>query len=1208
MTDFVHLNVHTDFSLKDSTIRVKDLIEETSAKGMKSVAMTDLSNMFGGVRLYSHGHAKQVKPIIGSELTLESENHGRSGAITLICKDTAGYKNMMEIISAAYLNGRESDDHLPTVSSDLIDYHSEGILALSGAHSGLIGQLLLEGSYDAAKDLALHYKSLFKDDFYIELQRIGHPYEDDYIEAAVELASELSIPVVATNSVRFLTPDDHASHEVRRAICRKTTIGQLEQDSNTDKSILCTPHQYLKTPQEMIDLFKDIPVAISNTVQVAKKCSVDIELGKNYLPVFPVPEGMTEDDFLEEESRNGLQARLDFLYGKDNPNIESIRKPYDERLDYELGIIRNMGFPGYFLIVADFIQWSKDNDIAVGPGRGSGAGSLVAYALKITDLDPLHYELLFERFLNPERVSMPDFDIDFCMENRDKVIDYVARKYGRRAVSQIITYGTMAARSVLRDVARALGKPYAVGDRIARMIPDVPGIKFKDVMESQLEFITAYESDMESREVITHALALEGLTRQTGKHAGGVLIAPSKLTEFTPTYVEADGSSGFVSQYDKDDVEKAGLVKFDFLGLRTLTIIQNALFAINDKRKKSGEEPIDILGIPLDDPASYELIKSEKTTAVFQLESRGMKSLIHRLQPDNIEEIIALVALFRPGPLEAGMVDDFVNRKHGRSEVTYLHPDLEQILNNTYGVFVYQEQVMQTAQILAGYTLGQADMLRRAMGKKKPEEMQKQREIFTKGCVENNIPESKATQIFDLMEKFAGYGFNKSHSAAYGLIAYQTAWLKAHYPAEFMASVLSSDMSNTDKVVLFVNECKDMGLKILPPDINASKREFVAKDSSSIIYGMEAVKGMGTSAVKVILEERYKNGVYKGLFDLCARISPHKRVMEASIRAGVFDSFGASRAALMTNWQKARETGKQIRSKEDDMTSDLFGDIEREDDILQSGRVREWTIQEVLQGERKTLGLFLSGHPVDEYPEEIQRISTGKLVKYITSEVDSAEDILGGDDHRVVIVGVPTEIDVRVNRKGHTAIMTIDDGSAQVQCIATNKVYAESQPFLLVDNPLVIEGTIRKDRRTGIEKLIAYKISSLEFARNKILKGLRIKNFMNFDDNQKKNIVKLLESSEYGSTPVVLEVERDGKITDIPVNSHNILASDGILRNIRTHFGDSAYEMIFDDVVEVEDNDQFDIKAALAIEGNKTREERHKSIAKLLRLARESMG
>ena len=800
------------------------------------------------------------------------------------------YGNLTEIVSLGYTQGQHLGQML--VQKDWVVANSAGLIALCGAKEGEIGRALLQRNSDKAKQLASFWQSTFPERFYLELQRTQRPGDEEHVQQAIQLAAALELPVVATNDVRFLAQEDYEAHETRVCIGE----GRILDDPRRPRNY--SDQQYLKTPEQMARLFQDIPEALANTVEIAKRCNVEVRLGQHFLPDFPVPEGMTIDDYLRHVSFEGLEERLSVSLPKDTEDYAAKRQVYVDRLTFELDIIIQMGFPGYFLIVMDFIKWAKNNGVPVGPGRGSGAGSLVAYVLHITDLDPLQYDLLFERFLNPERVSMPDFDVDFCMDGRDRVIEYVANAYGRDAVSQIITFGTMAAKAVVRDVARVQGKPYSLGDRLSKMIPFEVGMtlnKAFEMEESLRDFVT---HDEEAKEIWEMALKLEGITRGTGKHAGGVVIAPTVLTDFSPVACDEDGS-GLVTQFDKDDVEAAGLVKFDFLGLRTLTIIKWALETINRDRAALGEEPLVIDFIPLDDKPTYQLLQRAETTAVFQLESRGMKELIKKLKPDCLEDLIALVALFRPGPLESGMVDDFINRKHGRAELAYPHPDyqyagLEPVLEPTYGIILYQEQVMQIAQVMAGYSLGEADMLRRAMGKKKPEEMAKQRGGFIEGCARNNIDADLAGNIFDLVEKFAGYGFNKSHSAAYGLVSYQTAWLKTHYPPQFMAAVLSADMHNTDKVVTLIEECRSMQLNLLPPDVNSSDYKFTVDEQQQVVYGLGAIKGVGEGPVEAIIEGRGATD-FKDLFDFCARIDlkrVNKRTLDALVRSGAFDRLG----------------------------------------------------------------------------------------------------------------------------------------------------------------------------------------------------------------------------------------------------------------------------------------------------------------------------
>jgi DNA polymerase-3 subunit alpha len=875
--------------------------------------------------------------------------------------------------------------------------------------------------------------------------------------------------VEATNDVHFLQPEDFGAHEVRVCIHEGRTLDDPRRPRNYSEQ------QYLRTPQEMAALFSDIPEALRNSVEIARRCTIELTLGKNFLPDFPIPEGMTIEAFLAAESRKGLAWRLETLFDTESADFPQQRKVYDERLQVELDVINTMGFPGYFLIVADFIQWAKDNDIPVGPGRGSGAGSLVAYALKITDLDPIEHELLFERFLNPERVSMPDFDVDFCMDKRDQVIDYVAQRYGRDSVSQIITYGSMAAKAVVRDVGRVLGHPYGFTDRVAKMIPFEIGMTLEKALTDSDDLRQAYATDEEVSELIDMAKKLEGCARNAGKHAGGVVISPGLLTDFTPLYCEANGE-GLVTQFDKDDVEKVGLVKFDFLGLRTLTIVDWALKTVNGERARRGEAPIDINAIPMDDEDSFKLLKRAETTAVFQLESRGMKELIKKLQPDCFEDITALVALFRPGPLQSGMVDDFINRKHGRAKVSYPHPDLEPILKPTYGVILYQEQVMQIAQVLAGYSLGGADLLRRAMGKKKPEEMAKQGEIFRKGAVERGVEEETASYIFDLMEKFAGYGFNKSHSAAYALVSYQTMWLKAHYPSAFMAAVCSADMDNTDKVVPLIDECRRMKLKVEPPQVNLSEYKFTAADEKTVIYGLGAIKGVGEAAIESIIEERGKEGPYKDIFEFCRRIDLRKanrRVMESLIRAGALDGLGKNRATLMLQLPLALKLAEQHHEMEARGQNDLFGmgdpqPAEASHAQVIPDDVEEWEEEQRLLGEKETLGLYLTGHPIDRYAEELTQVTTSRIGNLSLDNNGGGQGY--GQRRRgipVVVAGLVVTASHRQTQRGRMGTVLLDDKSGRIECTLFSDTYETHRELISADKILVVSGGLSYDEFRG---------------------------------------------------------------------------------------------------------------------------------------------
>lgn len=1078
MTAFIHLRVHTEFSLVDGLCRVKKLVAQSKKLGMPAVAVTDIMNLFGLVKLQKAASAEGIKPIFGADLWVHGEDPTEAPSlITVLVKDKQGYLNLTELISEGYVKGQQRG--IAVLRRDWLVGKTEGLIALSGGRTGDIGQALLNNRHDLAEKRVAFWASLFPNRFYLELQRTGRPHEEDYIHFAVELAAKCDIPVVATNDVRFLNPDDYEAHEVRVCIHE----GRVLDDPRRPRPY--SDQQYLRSPEEMQELFSDIPEALENTVEIAKRCSLKVRLGEYFLPNYPIPEGMTMDEYFRLEARTGLDARLDFLFGA-NPEIRAAKAiEYRERLELELDCIINMGFPGYFLIVADFIQWAKDNGIPVGPGRGSGAGSLVAYSIRITDLDPIAYDLLFERFLNPERVSMPDFDVDFCMDGRDAVIDYVARKYGREAVSQIITFGTMAAKAVVRDVGRVFGKPYGFVDRIAKLVPFEVGITLEKAMQDEPQLKELFEKDEEVREMLSMALKLEGLTRNVGKHAGGVVIAPSKLTDFSPLFCDETGSN-LVTQFDKDDVEQAGLVKFDFLGLRTLTIIDWALKTINAKRALKGEDALEIMRVPLEDAPSFKMLQAAETTAVFQLESRGMKDLIKRLQPSTFEDIIALVALFRPGPLQSGMVDDFINRKHGRAKVEFPHPSLEPVLRNTYGVIVYQEQVMQIAQVLSGYTLGGADMLRRAMGKKKPEEMAKQRSIFVEGAQNNNVPDEQSGGIFDLMEKFAAYGFNKSHSAAYALVSFHTLWLKCHYPAEFMAAVLSADMHNTDKVVTLVEECRNMKLKIMPPDVNYSEFKFTVDDNGCIIYGLGAIKGLGEGPIETIVDARQKGGAFKDLFEFCRRIDMSKinrRSMEALIRSGALDKFGR-RAVLMANLEEAIKAADQHNKNQNAGMLDLFGDVmESPSETPSLVQVPDWTDDERLNGERDTLGLYLTGHPIDQFEQELSHFTSSKIVDLKPTDRGNKTVIAG------LVVAMRT---MNSKRGGKMAFMTLDDRSGRVEVSVFGEVYEQNRAALEKDGVVVVEGECAIDDYSGNMKMVAKRLLSINEARAQYAKTLTL--------------------------------------------------------------------------------------------------------------------
>jgi DNA polymerase-3 subunit alpha len=1081
---FVHLQLHTEFSLANSVVRIPALMQRAVELGMPAVAMTDQNNLFGLVKFYQAARKHGIKPIVGADLLVwEPEDPAKPSRLLLLCQDYEnGYRNLSRLLTRAYLEGQHHG--VPMLEREWFEGLSGGLIALSGGKRGDVGRALLARREEDALQALKFWQGLFPDRYYMEVSRTGREGDETYLHAAVKLAANMDVPLVATNDVRFLDQDEFESHEARVCIHGGHTL----TDPGRPKDF--SPQQYLRSAREMTELFEDLPEALANSVEIAQRCNLKMQLGHSVLPEFEVPAGYTTASWLAQASQQGLERKLRL-----RKIAEADVTGYRERLAIELEVIAGMGFPGYFLIVADFIRWARENDVPVGPGRGSGAGSLVAWVLGITDLDPLEHDLLFERFLNPERVSMPDFDVDFCMEGRDRVIEYVAERYGRDQVSQIITFGTMAAKAVVRDVGRVLGHPYGFVDRIAKLIPFEIGMTLDKALVQEKELRTAYDSEEDVQALIDLARSLEGLSRNAGKHAGGVVIAPGPLTDFVPLYCE-EGGSNVISQFDKDDVEKVGLVKFDFLGLRTLTIIDWALKAINHRRQATGEEPVTLDGIQYDDPETFALLKRCETTAVFQLESRGMKDLIKRLQPDRFDEIVALVALFRPGPLQSGMVDDFIDRKHDRTGATidYLHSDLQSILQPTYGVILYQEQVMQIAQVLAGYSLGSADLLRRAMGKKNAEEMAKQREIFVGGAKNRGVDEAKATYIFDLMEKFAGYGFNKSHSAAYAMLSYQTAWLKAHYPAMFMAAVLSSDMDSTDKVVTFIEECKRMGLAVLPPDVNASQFAFSAPDPKSIRYGLGAIKGVGRGAIEGLLEERDRNGLFTDLFDLCCRADMkrlNRRVLEAVIRSGSMDSLGANRATLLANLDEALKVAEQDARASAAGQSDLFGSVTAPVLPMEHTLIKprpEWSEQQRLLGERETLGLYLTGHPINEYEEELKQFTSGRIADLVAGKPGPGESRHASNRKSVTVGGLVMDM----RKRGNRLILVLDDRSARLEVTLFDDVANEHRHLLDKDAILIVEGNLRFDDFMDDWRLNASTLVTMEQARQRYARRLLI--------------------------------------------------------------------------------------------------------------------
>jgi DNA polymerase-3 subunit alpha len=1067
---FIHLRCHSEFSVVDGMVRIGDYVKRATNDRMPALALTDLSNLFGAVKFYKAARGKGVKPIIGADIWLENEgNRDQPYRALLLCQSHAGYLRLCELVSRAFLENQHRG-RAEIRREWIAEGGTEGLILLSGEMAGDIGQALLQDNVAVAEVLAQQWEQLFPNRFYIELQRAGHPQQEAYIARALDLAARLQLPVVATHPIQFLDPDDHKAHEARVCIAE----GYVLADRRRPRHF--TEQQYFRTQAEMAELFADIPEALANSVEIAKRCNLTLTLGKNYLPQFPTPNDESLDEYLAIQAHAGLKLRLDVLY-PDTEVRESKRPEYEQRLDFEVGIIVQMGFPGYFLIVADFINWAKNNGVPVGPGRGSGAGSLVAYSLGITDLDPLRYNLLFERFLNPERVSMPDFDIDFCMDGRDRVIEYVRHKYGLEAVSQIATFGTMAAKAVIRDVGRVLDLPFNFVDGIAKLIPNELGISLSDALEKEPQLKERQEQEEEVRELLELALRLEGLTRNIGMHAGGVLISPGKITDFSPVYCQQGGES-VVSQYDKDDVEAVGLVKFDFLGLRTLTILDMALDYTNAQRAGQGLEPLAFETLPLDDKPTFDLLKAANTTAVFQLESRGMKDMLKQAKPDVFEDIIALVALYRPGPMD--LIPDFCRRKHGLQKVEYPHPATAPILKETYGIMVYQEQVMQIAQVVAGYSLGGADMLRRAMGKKKPEEMAQQRAIFVEGAQKNGTAPRDAEFLFDLMEKFASYGFNKSHAAAYALVAYHTAFLKKHYPAAFLAATMSADMNNTDNVHVFHDDCLANGVEVLAPDINQSEFRFRPLDAKHVLYGLGAIKGTGWSAIEVILAAREQDGPFKDLFDFCQRLDLRKvnrRVIESLIRAGAFDKLEPNRAALLAGVGMAIEAAEQSGAASGQ--NSLFGDMP---DVTQHKlpEVPTWPEQEKLQQEKIALGFYFSGHPFAAYRKEL------------SSFVRNGLAALKPQDQPQLLAGVVVGLRARMTSRGKMAFVTIDDATAQVEVMVGSELLISHAALLKEDQLLFVEGKVSNDDFSGGLRVNARRLYDLASARSAYASLLRI--------------------------------------------------------------------------------------------------------------------
>lgn len=1094
---FVHLRLHTEFSVVDGTCRINDVINAAAADSQPALAITDLNNLFGALKFYKAGRGKGVKPLLGAELNMEGLAGGPTSRVLVLVQSQHGYHNLSEILARGWTGNVSKVQAQPFFKWEWLQELGEGLLLLSGANAGPIGQALLRGDTQGGADMALQLASMFPHRFYLELQRAGRSEDEKLVMQTVQLAARLHLPVVATHPIQFYKPTDYESHETRVCISEGEVLG------NPKRVRRFTREQYFKSSADMEQLFADIPSAIENTVEIARRCSVSLLLGKYFLPDFPTPNGMSITDYFRHASFEGLEERLVLLFP--DAAVRNAKRPqYVERLEFELGIILKMGFPGYFLIVADFINWAKNNGCPVGPGRGSGAGSLVAYVLQITDLDPIHYNLLFERFLNPERVSMPDFDVDFCQANRDRVIDYVKDRYGRNAVSQIATFGTMAARAVIRDVGRAMDMSYTFCDGISKLIPNKPGLhvtlkyppnpkkegdKYTYAIEAEPVLAQRIEQEEDVKNLIELAQKLEGMTRNIGMHAG-VVIAPGKLTDFCPLY-QQPGSDSAVAMFDKDDVEQIGLVKFDFLGLATLTILEIAREFIMKRHK--GQENFRFEEIPLDDYPTYKLFQEGKTEAVFQFESRGMQGMLRDAKPSRLEDLIALNALYRPGPMD--LIPSFVARKHGREQIEYPHPLVEQVLAETYGIMVYQEQVMQTAQVLGGYSLGGADLLRRAMGKKKVEEMVKHRATFCEGAAKQGIDEHKAGEVFDLMEKFAGYGFNKSHAAAYSLLAYHTAWLKVHYTAEFFCGNMTVEMDNTDKLKVLYEDALKMGMSFEMPDVNRGVYRFEPVTDQVIRYGLGAIKGTGQQAIEAIIAAREGQGVgpdghvkgpFKSLCDFCARVDRsklNKRTLEALIKAGAFDSIHLDRAALVASVDHAFEyANAQLANANQGGLFDMMGDDAQGSSTQEPAlaEVLPWGVKERLTQEKLAVGFYLSGHLFDEVEHEVRNFLRTPLSE------------LGDSREPQLLAGIVSDLRVINGQRGKLCLFKLDDKSAVLEASVDEATLNAHSDLLKDDEFVVLSGRVQHDHFSGGLRIKAQNVFSLADARCRFARYLQV--------------------------------------------------------------------------------------------------------------------
>lgn len=1110
---FVHLHVHTQYSLLDGAIRIGDLVKKAVEYGMPAVALTDHGNMFGAIEFYLKCQSAGIRPIVGCEVYLAPESRFSKDAkgigeasyhLVLLCQNLEGYRNLSRLVSIGY---KEGFYYRPRIDKEVLRQYSTGLIALSACLKGEVAWLCESGRMDEAKAAAAGYAEIFPGRYYLEIQHNTLPEQEKANRGLIQIAADLGLPLVATNDCHYLNREDAKPHEVLLCIQTGKTMD--------DPSRMCfsADEFYFKSPAEMAASFAHVPEAVANSLAIAERCDLSFDFKSYHFPRYPLPDGVSLEEELTRLAEEGLNTRLAQIRRKRPDFTDEEEQVYRNRLKTELDCIIQMGFPGYFLIVADFINWAKKQGIPVGPGRGSAAGSLVAYAIRITDIDPIPYNLLFERFLNPERVSMPDIDVDFCQNRREEVILYVTEKYGRDRVCQIITFGTMAAKGAIRDVGRALNYSYGEVDKIAKLVPNVLNIQLADAIKMEPKLAELAAADPRIRELLDTALCLEGLTRHASTHAAGVVVAPDALEEFCPVYMDQKSNS-ITTQFSMKYVEKIGLVKFDFLGLKNLTVIDNAV-----KLVRAGKKPdFDISDLEDNDEATYQLLQAGNTTGVFQLESSGMKELLVKLKPSCFEDIIAVCALYRPGPLGSGMVDDFIDRKHGRKPVTYDLPQLQPILKDTYGVIVYQEQVMQIARTLAGYSLGGADLLRRAMGKKDPVEMARQRDIFLAGARENGIDGKKAEAIFDLMAKFAEYGFNKSHSAAYALIAYQTAYLKAHYPVEFMAALLTEDMESSDKVTKNIAECREMGIQVLPPDINASDLSFTVRDNS-IRFGLGAVKNVGASAVEAIIEAR-SGGNFRDLFDFCSRVDlrrVNRRVIEALLKCGAFDSTGARRAQMAAVLENAMEIGQKLQKERAGAQASLFD----EEEVVKTGGngfatlpdIPEWREKELLSFEKEALGFYITGHPLDRYADDVRRFATASTASLAEKE----------DRSEVKICGIVSALTEKITKKGdRMAFAYLEDQLGTVEVMVFPDVYAGASGILKSDDPILVTGILE----TGDEscKLKATEIVPLASLRE--TRSSRVRFNLDAADVRREQLVSLREiiGRHRGECPAFLQV------------------------------------------------------------------------------------